>query len=379
MNRSHKIRLIPNKTQLVLLRKTAGASRYVYNWALSEWEKQYKEYKEGKAEKPSAYALSRRWTLEKPEWASETYRNSQTQAILDLGKAWINYWNHKAEKPAFKKKRSKTSFTVDNAKNKLVGNRIRLPGIGSVKLGEELRFTGKIMKYTVSCEADRWHVSVLIDMPDQAPSSNPSIVGVDVGIKNIAVASDNTVLVNPKNLAGKQKKLKRLQRKLARQVKGSKRRAQTKLRIAKVNLKIVNQRTDSIHKFTAALSKNHGTAVIETLSVQQILETAPKFVRSSFQDTAMKEVHRQLEYKMKVVKAPRFFPSSKTCSKCGYIKAELPPCVRVYKCEHCGAVIDRDLNAAYNLRNMPWVTGSKCVENSSRGSVKRKMKTATAK
>lgn len=376
MQRSHKIRLVPNSTQLTALRKAAGTARFTYNWGLDAWNKQYEEYKAGKAEKPTAYSLSRRWTKERPEWTEEVYRGLQTKAILNLGNAWLKYWNKQNAKPAFKKKGGRDSFYVGNDKPRLFGSRISLPLIGKVKLREELRFQGRPLSYTVSYEAGQWYVSVMVELDKPIEfSKSKSVVGVDVGIRNIAVASDNTVLINPKNLAKKQRCLKRLQRKLARQTKGSKRRAQTKLRIAKINKRIVNQRVDSIHKFTAALAKNHGIAVIETLDVKEMLSQDKSWPNRLLQDTAMKEVHRQLEYKMReTVKAPKFYPSSKTCSECGDVKASLPPDIRVYKCS-CGASLDRDKNAACNLRNMRWVTASKCVEPP-KEATKRKAKTA---
>ena len=370
--------MIPNKTQLVALKKAAGCARFTYNWAKAEWEKQYEESKIGTVEKPTAYSLSRRWTKEKPEWAKESFSGLQVQAILNLGKAWINYWNKKTARPSFKKKGDRGSFYVPNAKAHIKEDRVHLPLIGKVKLREPLRFQGKIVSYTVSCEAGEWHVSVAVQVSELPISSNPSVVGVDVGIKNIAVASDGSKIINPKRLAEKQKRIARYQRKLARQVKGSNRRNATKLRIAKINKRIVNQRVDSIHKFTTALAKNHGTAVIEALDITGMIETVPaKCVRRSFQDTAMREVHRQLEYKMRVERAPKYFPSSKRCSACGDVKESLPPNIRVYKCA-CGAVLDRDDNASYNLRDMPWVTGSKDAEPSKRAT-KRQAKKATSR
>lgn len=363
MQRSHKIRLVPNATQLVALKRAAGTARFTYNWAKAAWDKQYEEFKEGKAEKPDVYSICRRWTKEKPDWAREVAADLQTRAILNLGKAMINFWRKRADRPMFKKKTDRASFYVPNGKGHIKERRVHLTNIGKVKLREELRFQGRPLNYTVSTCAGAWHVSAQVELdPIIVPSSSPSVVGVDVGIKSIAVASDGTLLDNPKFLKRQQRRLAHYQRKLSRQVKGSRRRTFTKLRIAKIHSKIVNQRTDSIHKFTAILAKNHGTAVIETLDVKQMSEQGQPWLRRLLQDTAMKEVHRQLEYKMREVeKAPPFYPSSKTCSSCGDVKASLPPDIRVYMCT-CGNKIDRDLNAARNLENRRWVTASSCVE-----------------
>jgi putative transposase len=380
MQRAHKIRLVPNKTQLGALKKAAGTARYVYNWALAAWKQQYEDFKEGKTEeKPGPYSLARKWTKERPEWSKEVATTLQTQAILNVGSAYTSMWKMHTAYPKFKKKSDRQSFYMGNSRTYTSKLKVHLPMIGKVKLREELRFKGKPMSYTISCEAGHWYVSVQVELDKPPkPTKSKSVIGVDVGIKNLAVASDGTALVNPKNLSKQQKRLKRWQRKLARQQKGSNRRNATKLRIAKIHARIVNQRNDSIHKFTTSLAKNHGTAVIETLDIQGMVANAPKWVRGSFQDTAMREVHRQLGYKMReVIKAPRCYPSSKTCSSCGDVKESLPPEIRVYKCS-CGAVLDRDLNAAYNLRDMGWVTTPICAEPL-KGAMKRKAKTTTAR
>lgn len=358
MRRAHKIRLVPNKTQLELLYKAAGTSRYVYNWAVAKWEELYKEHKNKGTEKPTAYMLSRLWTEVKPEWASETARYAQTEAILAVGQAYINFWRHSSGKPSFKKKGECDSFKVSCEKIKIADSRVYIPALGWIKMREELRFEGKLFAATVSRSGKLWHVSLQVDMPTVStdPVVADTIVGVDVGIASIATASDGSRLDNPKHLKNKTLYLKRMQRKLARQVKGSKRRQRTKDQISKAHLKISNQRNDSIHKFTSRLAKNHGTAVIETLDVEEMKEQGKTWLNRLLQDTAMKEVHRQLEYKMVVVKAPKYFRSSKTCSSCGAVKQEFPCSIRTYKCG-CGLSLDRDLNAAYNLRDMSWVTG----------------------
>lgn len=362
MQRAHKIRLVPNSAQLTALRKAAGTARYVYNWGLEAWNKQYEEYKQGKAKRPDAYQLSRRWTKERPTWARETYRGSQTKALMNLGLAWHKHWNIGVGKPAFKKKSGMQSFYIDNAHSYVREQRVHLPNIGNVKMREPLRLEGKILSYTVSCQAEQWHVSIQVELSDPPTSESSSVVGVDVGVSNIAFASDGSVLTNPCLLQKAEPKIKHLSRKLSRQVKGSARRRRTLLALQRQHLKVANARNDAIHKFTTALSKNHGLAVVETLDIRRMQEIGSKQLRYSLQDTAMKEVHRQLGYKMRVEHAPKYFKSSKTCSSCGSVKLDLPLSVRTYRCPRCGLVLDRDLNAAINLRDMRWVTASTHVE-----------------
>ena len=356
MQRSHKIKLIPSKTQLVALKKAAGCARYAYNWSLATWREQYALSKEGKAEKPDVYKISRLWTLHKPEWAYESPKDAAGKAVMNVGQAYINYWRGQTRPPVFKKKGISDSFYVSNSHFSVVGLRVKLPKIGSVRLTEPLRFIGKVMGGTVSCTAGDWFISISVELPDRAVSTNKSIVGVDVGIKSIAVASDGSKLENPKLLKRFADKLKHAQRVLARRQKGSARREKALVAVQKIHQKIVNIRQDAIHKFTTALAKNHGLAVIETLDVEKMRETGNRLLRCLLQDTAMAEVHRQLAYKMRTDKAPRFYPSSKMCSKCGHILDFLDLSTRVYRCNVCDNTCDRDLNASFNLRNMRWVT-----------------------
>jgi len=379
MQRSHKIRLDPTVKQEVAMRQAAGTARFTWNYALAMWKKQYDDFKLGLATKPDVYSISRRWTQEKPDWAREVACGLQNRAIMTLGKAMISFWNGKTNFPKFHKKSDKSSFYVANSHGYIKDGRIHITNVGKVKLAEAPRFEGRTLCYTVSHSAGKWFVSVQVELTEPiVPNPSLSVVGVDVGIKNIAVASDGTSLPNPHFLIKQQRQLKYYQRQLARQVKGSNRRNATKTRIAKIHQKIVNQRQDCVHKFTTALAKNHGTAVIETLDIESMKSSDKVWMNRALQDTCMREVHRQLEYKMReLVKAPKFFPSSKTCSSCGDVKESLPPSIRVYRCQ-CGLEIDRDLNAALNLRNRSWVTTSTCVETS-KGSTKRKTKLVAAR
>lgn len=358
MQRSHKIRLRPTKPQETALRKAVGTARYAYNWGLAKWNEQYPLYKEGLAERPDAYKLSNLWTVEKPEWANESPRTAASRAIMNLGKAWISFWNKTTTgAPKFKcKGKARDSFYVDNSHFKIHGNRISLPKIGRVRMLEELRFEGKLMGVTVSRTAGKWYASISVELEDLPESTNPSVVGIDVGIKSIAVASDGTVLDNPKLLRKYEAKLIKAQQLLSKKQARSHRQHKARLELQKIHQKITNIRTDAIHKFTTSCAKNHGLAVVETLDVKSMKETSDRWLRCLLQDTAMSEVHRQIKYKMRTVEAPQFYASSKTCSNCGAKKDILSLDTRIYKCNACKFECDRDLNASFNLKNMHWGT-----------------------
>lgn len=368
MYQSHKIRMYPTVKQCIQLRKTVGASRYAYNWALAKWKSMYEAYTKGESEdRPSAFKLSTIWTKEKPEWAKETSRCPQQKAILNVGIAFQNAWRGLGKQPQFHKKGCKDSFYVDTSKAYLTGNRIHLPQIGKVRLAEELRFNGKIESYTVSTYAGQWFVGVRVNTPDalrgcdNAPST---VVGIDVGLSNVAVASDGTVLKAPESLKGLEVKLKDRQRALARSQRNSKNHQKLLIKKQKVQSRINNIRKDAVHKFTTTIAKNHGIVVTEDLNIKGMLEnTRHRSMRRSLSHSMMSEVIRQISYKARThVKVDRFYPSSKRCSFCGHVKDELVLNERIYKCEACGLEIDRDYNASQNLKQAGTVSPEAPVE-----------------
>ena len=367
MNRAHKIRIYPTKEQEVQLYKTAGTSRYAYNWALAEWKSQYDAFDKGLSkEKPSAIKLSAKWTKERPEWSHETYRGSQTRAIMDLGTAFQNLWKGRAAYPKFHKKGRKDSFYVDNAHAYIEGNRISLPRIGKVRLAEPLRYTGKVVSYVVSVYAGQWFVSVRVETNEdvrprcEAPNSS---VGIDVGLSHVAVASDGTTLDMPESLTRLDAHLKALQRKLSKKANRSHNRSKALRRKQKVQRRINNIRKDAVHKFTHAITKNHGIVVTENLNIEGMVKKGSKPLRRSLAHSLMGEVIRQVSYKaQRHIMVDRFFPSSKRCSHCGFVKTSLGLDERTYRCEACGLVLDRDYNASLNLMQAGVVSSGVPVE-----------------
>ena len=357
IHRSHKIRLVPNKEQAQMLVKACGCARYAWNWALAEWDKEFKA-----GNKPNAFALKKQWNAVKPDWVYESPKDANQYPFEALGKAFSAFFRGQARHPVFKKKGVADCFHVNNDKFNCDAAWVTLPKIGKVRMREQLRFPGRILGAAISCRAGRWYLAVSVELPDIAPGTGrTSTVGVDAGIKDIGVASDGTKCPNPKVLKKYAGKLAHEQKALSRKKKGSNNSLKQMVKLQRVHDRIASVRNDAIHKFTAELAKNHGTAVIETLDIVQMLEGA-RWLRILLQDTAMREMHRQLAYKMTVVKAPRFYASSKTCSGCGNKKAELPLSERTYVCDICALRIDRDFNAAVNLKQMRWATPCMPVE-----------------
>ena len=330
-----------------MLAKTAGTARYCYNWGLARWNEMYKN-----GEACNTCELSRLWTQERPEWAKETFRGSQTKAFMFLGTAFLKFFKKQAKHPTFHKKGRRDSFYVDNAHASLKGDmRIRLPNIGVVRMSEKMRFDGKIQRFVVSKEADKWYVSITVEMPDEAVEENYSAVGIDVGSKHWAVSSDGDVLDRPKSIQKFEKCLKHAQRSLSRKQKASRNRQKARMRVARLHQRIRNVKRDAVHKFTSRIAKNHGVVCCENLCVKGMRKSV-KSIRKAVHNSCMGELRMMLAYKAAhYVEIDRFYPSSKRCSKCGNVKAELGLSERTYRCEACGNVLDRDLNAALNIRD----------------------------
>ena len=303
--------------------------------------------------KPSYVLLNSIWTKEKPEWAVQVTRCATNRALKDLGTAWNNFFKGNSKRPVFKKKKDLVgSFYVDNTKGAVKQGRVRIPNVGWIRLSEELRFSGKINSYTVSTYAGKWYVSVSMEVPEEINEVPDTVIGIDVGLDNPAWDSDNNHLQLPeKDLDKLEKKLKRAQRALSRSQRNSRNSQKKLLKKQKVQDKINNIRNDVTHKYTTAVCKSHATVVIEDLDIEGMIEKAPaRDIRRAFNKSLMYTLHWQLSYKAKkLIKAPRFFPSSKTCSHCGAIKSDLKITERVYKCPACSLEINRDYNAALNL------------------------------
>ena len=329
-----------------MLAKTAGTVRYCYNWGLAKWDEMHRN-----GERCDQYLLSRLWTKERPEWSREVFRGSQTRALLNLGGAFSAFFKGRAKRPTFHRKGRRDSFYVDNAQAHVKGDRrVHLPNIGDVRMAEELRFNGKIQRFVVSRDADKWYVSISVEMPDKAVEENASAVGIDVGSKHWAVSSDGDVLDRPKSIPKLEKRLKRAQRSLGRKQKLSRNRAKARMRVARIHQRIRNVKRDAVHKFTSRIAKSHGVVCCENLCVSGMGKSV-RSIRKAVHNGCMAELRVMLSYKAAhYVEIGRFYPSSKRCSKCGNVKATLGLSERTYRCEACGNALDRDFNAALNIR-----------------------------
>lgn len=360
MLRSHLIALDPNNSQRTYFSKASGVARFAYNWALAEWQKQFEEYKKDQTKsKPTEAALRRLLNSIKREqfpWMLEVTKNAPQMAIIQLGQAFKNFFSGKAKHPKFRKKGIRDRFTLTNDQFDVDGLHIRIPNLGKVRMYEALRFVGKILSATISRIADRWFVSVVVEIADRIEPiknfQNQTVVGVDLGLSTMATLSTGEKIAGPKPHKKLLTRLKLLSKGLSRKIKGSKNQAKAKTKLARLHARISNIRLDAVHKFTTELVTNFTTICIEDLNVSGMVKN--RRLARSISDMSFHEIRRQLEYKAiqyghTLIKADRFFPSSKKCSTCGHVLDDLALSIRQWNCPICGSTHDRDINAAINL------------------------------
>ena len=382
VKRAYKTELKPNETQKNLLTRHCGAARFAYNWGLARKVESYQLT--GKS--PSAIDLHRELNaLKKTElsWLYEVSKCAPQEALRDLDRAFNNFFRrcelksggkHKGRVgyPRFKsRKRGMGSFRLTGSVH-VEERRIKLPCLGWIRLKEKGYLpaeseTVHILSVTVSERAGRWFVSLQVEeeKPEPVAASGPA-VGIDLGVKTLAACSygqdEHIHYENPRALYAGARKLARLQKKLSRQEKGSNRREVTKKNIARQHYLIACVRSDAIHQATSqivAKAKPHSTRPrligIEDLNVSGMMKN--RSLAKAVADASMREFRRQLEYKcawygIELVVVPRFEPTSKACSRCGWVKKDLTLSDRTFRCEACGHTADRDDNAADNIRSL---------------------------
>jgi putative transposase len=375
VTQAFRFELAPNEGQRRALAQHIGAARFAYNWGLSLCQKAHKEGRR----LPSAAELHRewnRWKRENAPWWTEVSKCAPQEAFRDLEKALRNWRAGRSRFPRFRKKK----LTPDN-KARLTGTirvlprHVQLPRIGKVRSKEPtekllcLLEEGKarILSATVSREADRYYVSLTceVERPDPKPKevkSEEDVVGVDLGLSSFAVLSDGTRIEAPKPLAKKLKLLKRRSKQLSRKRKGSNNSEKAALRLARLHRKVKNLRQDFLHQLTTWLARTKPVIVVEDLNVKALSRGR---LSRSVADVGWGAFRRMLAYKAEwygatLIVAPRSFPSTRLCSRCGHLHGRIPLSQRVFRCEACGLEMDRDLNAALNLRayGLAHLTGS---------------------
>ncbi len=363
--RSFKTELDLNNHQKTACLRHAGAARYAYNWGLAR-----KIAARQAGEKaPTAIDLHRELNaLKKTElaWMYEVSKCAPQEALRDLDKAFVNFFRRVKEKkqgrkikagyPRFKsKKNGSGSFRLTGAIH-VFEKAVQLPRLGRLKLKERgyLPVNGvHILSVTVSEKSGRWFISLQVELeiPESLAVEKP-IVGLDLGISRMAQLSDGAYFENPRALKSELAKLKRQHRVVSRRKKGSANYKKAVYQLARTHAYVANIRKDALHKATTWLTKTKSAIVLEDLNVKGMIKN--HYLAQAIGDVGLSEFRRQLIYKgawygCQVWMADRFYPSTKRCSQCGQIKEKIGLGERLYQCEYCGVLIDRDLNAAINL------------------------------
>jgi len=357
---AHRIRLHPNNAQCTYLTRASGVSRFAYNWALAEWERQFNASQLDPAlKKPNEAALRRQLNAIKREqfpWMLEVTKCAAQLAIMQLGRAFENFFAHRTCYPTFRRKGSNDRFSLSNDQFEIDSARIWIPKLGWVRMHEKLRFTGHIMAATVTRKADHWYVSITVDCSDPPlpPAENQGAVGVDLGIRRLATLSNGEIVTGPKALRQQLRRMQRLSRSFSRKLVGSRNHAKAKLKLARLHERIANIRRNGLHQLTTSLTRRFQTIGIEDLNVQGMLRN--RRLARAVSDMGFYEFRRQLAYKAaqrgcQVIIVNRCYPSSKTCSKCAHVLDILTISQRIWICPVCREVHDRDINAAINLKN----------------------------
>ena len=362
VHQAFRYELAPTPAQRAALTNHAGAARWAWNWGLAVRRKAWQRRRQTLNAMDLHRLLNRLKRTARYGWLYEVSKCAPQEALRDLDRAYANWWRSRKQgrrvgRPRFKKKgRCPERFRLTGA-IRVEQDAVVLPRIGRVRTKEATgKFCGRILSASCRREADRWYVALTVEAarPDPVAVTGP-VVGVDRGIRAFAVCSDGTRIDSPRALTRGLRRLRRRGRAVTRKQPGSANRRRAVLALARCHRHIRNQRVDALHKATTALAKAKSVIVVEDLHVAGMVRN--RQLARAIADQGWAEFHRQLAYKTawygsRLLVAPRFYPSSKTCSSCGLLKTTLPPDMRMFSCEGCGLMIDRDLNAARNLARL---------------------------
>ena len=377
MIKTHKIALRPNRDQIAWFYQQSGYARFAYNSVLVD-------FKAGLSEGVfrSEIDLNNRWNQRKHEhdWVKAQDQRAGLYAIKNLSRAIDNWQAKRAKFPKLKKRSCRHVYTTDEQSVRMEGKRIKLPKIGWIRTFEELRFKGKIVSVTIARTAHRWFASISVEVeapirccpapseyvnwytskvevgtPHQMERSIYPTIGIDVGISTLATLDDGRKYENPKALKRYERKLKREQRKLSRKVFLSQNWYKQKRKVERIHYRVACIRRDAHHQATTDIVKCASSIGIETLQVTNLLKN--RKLAKALSDAALGGFLEKLKTKaaalgIPIVQADRFFASSKNCSDCGHKKDDLTLSDRQYHCSNCETSIDRDVNAAINLRTL---------------------------
>jgi putative transposase len=377
---AYRFALDPSPAQARALRSHAGAARFAWNWGVARCRERY----DAEGRWYSAVELHKLWNQAKKAdaalaWWTENSKCAYQEAFRDLDRALRDFIKSKRGErkgrrlgfPQFKKRgRCKDSFRFTTGAIRCAGTTVTLPRLGAIRIHEPARKltrglengTARILSATVSRTAQRWFVSFTVEAERAIPQRHArpgTAIGVDLGVRTLLTGVDdagNVVSVaGPKPLRTSLRRLRHASRAHSRKTRGSANRRKSAARLARIHARVAAVRADALHKATSDLARRYETVVTEDLNVAGM--TANRRLARAVSDQGFGRARRMLGYKTtwnggRLIVADRWYPSSKTCSGCGAVKAKLALSERTYRCDHCGLVLDRDVNAARNLLSL---------------------------
>lgn len=358
MIKSYKYRIYPNKEQEILIQKTFGCCRFVYNRTLGYRKKLYEDFKESMSKFDCNNYVTKVLKAEY-EWLKEVDKFALTNSVYNMDNAYQKFLKERTGFPKFKSKHDNyksyaTNYTNENIEVSFVKNRIKLPKLKWIRAKVHRDFAGKIKSATISqTPSGKYFVSIFVETEHIRMKSVCNMVGIDLGIKDLLITSNGGKIDNIHTAKKYEGKLVKEQRKLSHKVKGSKNWNKQRIKVTRIHEKIRNTRIDNLHKISHKLISENQVIVSEDLAVSNMVKNHN--LAKAITDCSWGELTRQLSYKAewngkKYVKIGRYVKSSQTCHMCGYVNPKIKDLsVREWECPKCGILHDRDINAAINI------------------------------